>query len=71
MSLPYIGQVQVLRSLGQGQGHMTKNVNFTYFSMLFLCMWLEVINKVKVTQGKGHIKVKVKISTSLPILCQI
>ena len=33
-------------------------------------MWLQVINKVKVThQGEGHIKVKVKISTSLQILC--
>ena len=31
--------------------------------MLILCMWLQVINKVKVTQY--HIKVKVKISTSL------
>ena len=37
--------------------------NFTYFNMLILCMWLQVINKVKVTQY--HIKVKVKISTSL------
>ena len=43
---------------------MRKNANFTYFNMLILYMWLQVI-KVKVThQGKGHIKVKVKISTS-------
>ena len=29
--------------------------------MLILCIWLQVINKVKVThQGEGHIKVKVK-----------
>ena len=29
--------------------------------MLILCMWLQVINKVKVTlQGEGNIKVKVK-----------
>ena len=29
--------------------------------MLILCMWLQVINKVKVThEGKGHIKVKVQ-----------
>ena len=33
-------------------------------------MWLQVINKVKVThQGEGHIKVKEKISKSLLILC--
>ena len=33
---------------------------------------LQVINEVKVThKGEGHIKVKVKISTSFPILCQI
>ena len=58
------------------QGHWIKakviwqNANFTYFKMLFLDMWLQVINKVKVTdQGKGHIKVKIKISTSLQILC--
>ena len=35
-------------------------------------MWLQVINKVNVThQGEGHIKVKVKISSSLPTLCKI
>ena len=40
--------------------------------MSILCMWLQVINEVKVThQGEGHIKVKVKISTSFPILCQV
>ena len=49
------------RSLGQGQGHMRKNDSFTYFNLLILYMWLQVINKVKVThQGEGHIKVKVK-----------
>ena len=38
-----------------------KNDSFTYFNFLILCMWLQVINKVKVThQGEGHIKVKVK-----------
>ena len=49
------------------QGHWVKvkvileKMSFTYFNMLFLCMWLQVINKVKVThQGEGHIKVKVK-----------
>ena len=40
---------------------MRKNDNLTYFNMLILCIWLQVINKVKVThQGEGHIKVKVK-----------
>ena len=48
------------------------NDNFTYFNILILYIWLQVINEVKVTnQGKGHIKVKVKISTSFPILYQI
>ena len=40
---------------------MRKNDSFTYFNFLILCIWLQVINKVKVThQGEGHIKVKVK-----------
>ena len=35
-------------------------------------MWLQVINKVNITyQGEGHIKVKVKISSSLPAICKI
>ena len=60
-----------IKVIGQGQGHMRKNDSFTYFNFLILCMWLQVINKVKVThQGEGHIKVKVKIS-SLPTLCKI
>ena len=47
---------------------MIKNDNFTYFNLLILCMWLQVINKVKVThQGEGHIKVKIEISTSFSI----
>ena len=72
LSYPYLGQVCVLRSLSQGQGHMRKNDSFAYFNFLILCMWLQVINKVKVThQGEGHIKVKVKISSSLPTLCKI
>ena len=62
----------VSRSLGQGQGHMRKNDDFTYFNLLILCMWLQVINKVKVThQGEGHIKLKVKISSSLPTISKI
>ena len=49
-----------------------KNDNFTYFNMLICCIWLQVINEVKVThQGECPIKVKVKMSTSFPILCQI
>ena len=45
----------------QSQGHMRKNDNFTYFNLLILCMWLQVIKKVKTThQGEVHIKVKVK-----------
>ena len=36
-------------------------MSFTYFNLLIICMWLQIINKVKVThQGEGHIKVKVK-----------
>ena len=58
--------------IGSSKGHMRKNDNFTYFNFLILCMWLQVINQVKVThQGKGHIKVKVKISSILPTLCKI
>ena len=45
-----------------------KTYNFTYFNMLILCMLLQYINKGKVTP-QGHIKVKVKISISVPILC--
>ena len=38
-----------------------KNDNFTYFNLLILCMWLQVINKVKITyQGNSHNKVKEK-----------
>ena len=55
-----------------GSRSYEKNDSFTYFNFLILCMWLQVINKVKVThQGQGHIKVKVKISSSLPTLCKI
>ena len=43
-----------------GSRSYEKNDNFTYFNMFILCIWLEVINKVKVThQGEGHTKVKV------------
>ena len=40
--------------------------------MIILYIWLQVINEVKVTnQGEGHIKVKIKVSTFFPMLCQI
>ena len=55
-----------------GSRSYEKNDSFTYFKLLTLCMWVQVINKVKVThQGGGHIKVKIKISSSLPTLCKI
>ena len=61
-----------IKIIGSRSSSYEKNDNFTYFNSLFLCMWLQVINKVKVThQGKGHIKIKVKISSSLPTLCKI
>ena len=51
---------------------MRKNDNFIYFNMRIICIWLQVINEVKVThQGEGHIKVKVKMLTSFRILCKI
>ena len=35
--------------------------NNTYFNTLILCVWLQVIDKVKlIHQSEGHIKVKVK-----------
>ena len=44
-----------------------KKDSFTYFNLLILCMWPKIINEVKVKhQGEGHIKVKVKIASSLP-----
>ena len=36
------------------------------------CIWLQVINEVKVTnQDEGRIKVKVKVTTSFPFLWKI
>ena len=53
----------------RSRSYEEKNDNFTNFSMLVLCMWPQVINKVNVThQDEGHSKVKVKISSSLPTL---
>ena len=61
-----------IKVIGSRSRSYEKNDDFTYFNMLILCIWLQVINEVKVThQGEGHIKVKVKISTSFLILCQV
>ena len=57
--------IKVIRSRSRSY---EKTYNFTYFNMLILCMLLQIINKGKVTP-QGHIKVKVKISISVPILC--
>ena len=38
-----------------GSRSYAKKLLFTYFNLLFLCMYLQAINKVKVTyQGQGH-----------------
>ena len=43
-----------------------------YFNLLIICMWLQVINKVKVThQGEGHIKVKVKYLHPFKFFCSL
>ena len=61
-----------IKVIGSRSRSYEKNDNFTYFNMFILYIWLQVINEVKVINlGQGHIKVKVKISTSFPILCQI
>ena len=61
-----------IKVIGSRSRSYQKNDSFTDFNFLILCMWLQVINKVKVThQSEGHIKVKVKISSSFPILCKI
>ena len=50
-----------VKFIGSRSRSYEKNDNFTYFNLLVLCMWLQVINKVKVThQGEGHIRVKEK-----------
>ena len=50
--------IKVIRSRSSSY---EKNNNFTYVNMLVLFIWLQVINKVKVTrQGEGHIRAKVK-----------
>ena len=60
-----------IKVIGSRSRSYEKNDNFSYFNMSILCIWLQVINEVKVThQGEGYIKVKVKIPTSFPILCK-
>ena len=61
-----------IKIIGSRSMSYEKNDNFTYFNMLILCVWLQVIDNVMATHlGEGHIKVKVKLSSSFPILCQI
>ena len=50
-----------IKVIGSRSRSYEKNDNFTYFNMLIPCIWLQVINKIKLThQDEGHIKVKVK-----------
>ena len=50
-----------IKVIGSRSRSYKKNDDFTYFNFLILYMWLQVINKVKIThQGQGHIKIKVK-----------
>ena len=61
-----------IKVIGSRSRSYEKNDNITYFNMLILYIWLQVINEVKVTnQGEGHIKVKAKVPTSFPILSHI
>ena len=61
-----------IKVIGSRSRSYEKNYHFTYFNMSIISIWLQVSNEVKVThQSEGHIKVKVKISTSFPILCQV
>ena len=38
-----------IKVIGSRSRSHEKNDNFTYFNLLILCIWLQVINKVKVT----------------------
>ena len=61
-----------IKVIGSRSRSYEKNACFIYFNLLILCMLQQVITKVKVThEGEGHIKVKVKISSSLQTLCKI
>ena len=44
-----------IKVIGSRSRSCAKKWLFTYFNLLFLCMYLQAINKVKVTcQGQGH-----------------
>ena len=50
-----------IKVIGSRSKSYEKNGSFTYFNLLNLCMWLQLINKVKIKhQGQDHIKVKIK-----------
>ena len=50
-----------IKVIGSRSRSYQKNDNFTFFNTLILCVWLQVINKVKfIHQGEGHIMVEVK-----------
>ena len=50
-----------IKAIGSRSRSYYENDHFTYFNMLILCMWLQVINEVKVMhEGEGSIKVKVQ-----------
>ena len=45
-----------IKVIGSRSRSYEKSDSFTYFNFLILCMWLQVINKVR---SRSHIKVKV------------
>ena len=54
-SWPYLGQVWVSRSLGQGQGHVQKNDYLLISTCYSFVCTFKAIKKVKVIyQGQGH-----------------
>ena len=67
----YLFQLCGYRSLIRLRSHIKAKVKISTFFKFYVKFYLfQHINKVKVThQSEGHIMVKVKISTSLPILC--
>ena len=62
MLYQWIGQVWVSRSLGQGQGHMMKSDNITYFNMLILYYMVTgtLMRSRSQIKSEGHIKVNSK-----------
>ena len=69
--LNYIRSSLSIKVIGlRSRSYEKKTDNFTYFNLLVLCIWLQVINKVKVThQGEGHIKVREKYLYPFQFLC--